>query len=116
MRAGAGGGAALPEHRPGPAGDGSAAARYRKDLRAELRAGIFVLERRATDRAHLDRHADGGREAAGAGRFSAATAVAGGAYDSEPPRAARIRVAQAAHVPRSDNAALPGRFGLQDGV
>ena len=95
---------------------GRGAARYRQDLRAELRARLLLLHRRPVDRAHQHRHAHGGRQAARPARFSAAAAHPGGAHDSEPSRAARIRLAQAAAVSRGSAAALPGRHGFQDGM
>ena len=48
--------------------------------------------------------------------FPPPLALAGGAHDPEPSRAARVRLAQAAAVSRSAAAALPGRHGFQNGV
>ena len=78
---------ALRQHRSRPAADRRGPARYRQDLRAELRARLLLFERRPVDRAHLHRDADGGRQAARPARFSAAAALAGGAHDPEPSRA-----------------------------
>ena len=66
--------AALSEHRLRPAADRRGAARYRQDLRAELRARLLLLRRRATARPHHHRPAHGGRQAARPAGFSAAAA------------------------------------------
>ena len=55
VRAGAHDGAALSQCRLRPAAHRRGAARYRQDLRAELRARIFVLQRRPVARPHHDR-------------------------------------------------------------
>ena len=107
---------ALSVHRLRPAAGGRGAARYRQDLRAELRARLLLFRRRATAGPHQHRPAHGGRQAARPAGFSAAAAHAGGAHDPEPPRTAGVRLAQAAAVPRSSAAALSGRHGFQDGV
>ena len=109
-------GGALSDRGCGPADRGRGAARYRQDLRAELRARIFVFQRRAVAGPHQHRDANGGGQAARATGFSGAAAGAGGAHDPEPSRATGVRISQTAAVSRSAAAALSRRHGFEDGV
>ena len=49
------------QHRLRPAGHRRDPPRYRQDLRVELRARLFLFQRRPVDRPHLHRDAHGGR-------------------------------------------------------